>query len=234
MKDNLESKVIGNRKLILELRFEPIVSVLDKRGSIVESIQHNQVFSAHHWEISQSEVLLRDHADKKKANNFITVSFNRLSFISFKVDTVDGYFSTFKKIYDAVFDIIGKPEISRIGCRIIGSYKVKSNSYNEVFKGFKNLFPSQILLENYPSKDMSFSLIYDNGMYNIGPLNDEDDFYAREFQDRDCNKHVGVAIDTDNYLTNEKRVINEFSLIKDVYVLSLSVEKDIYGKLCVL
>lgn len=232
MKDNLDSKVIGNRKLILELRFEPIVSVLDKRGGIVESIQKSQVFPSVNWEISQSEVLIRDSVDKKKANNFITVSFNRLSYISFKVDSVDSYFASFKKIYDAFLDIVGKLIVTRIGCRIIGSYKVKSNSYDVVFNGFKSLFPSQIFLNNYPSKDLSFSLVYDNGMYNIGPLNNEDDFYAREFQDRNCDKHVGIAIDTDNYLTNEKKEINEFSLIQNVYVLSLSVEKDIYGKLC--
>lgn len=234
MKDNLDSKVIGNRKLILELRFDPIVSVLDKRGSIVEAIQKSKVLSIDQWEISQSEVLLRDHSDKKKANNFITVSFNRLSFISFKVDSVDGYFASFKKIYNSVFELIGNPIISRIGCRIIGSYFVKSNSFDELFKSFTTLFPSQILLDKYPSKDMLFSLVYDNGMYNIGPLNSNDDFFNREFQDRECNKHVGIAIDTDNFLTNEKKEINEFSLIQDVYILSLSVEKDIYNKLCEL
>lgn len=232
MKDNLESRVIGNRKLILELRFDPIVSVLDKRGSIVESIHKAKVFNTDHWEISQSEVLLRDNVEKKLSNVFITVSFNRLSYISYKIDSIDSYFACFKKIYDAVFSVIGAPKVVRIGCRIIGSYKVHSQSYDEVFKGFKDLFPNQVFLENYPCKDLSFNLIYDNGMYNIGPLKVDDDFYAREFQDRECDKHIGIAIDTDNYLTNEKKDINDFSLIQNVFALSLSVEKDIYNKLC--
>ena len=68
-------------------------------------------------------------------------------------------------------------------------------------------------------------------MYQIGPLNEEDGFYDREFRISDCKKHVGVVIDTDNYLTNETQNINSKSLIKDVYTLSLSVEKDLYSNL---
>ena len=68
-------------------------------------------------------------------------------------------------------------------------------------------------------------------MYQIGPVSINDDFYRREFDISDCIKHVGVAIDTDNYLTNDAQAINEKSLIKDVYMLSLSVEKELYSNL---
>lgn len=47
----------------------------------------------------------------------------------------------------------------------------------------------------------------------------------------DCKKHIGVVIDTDNYLTNETQNINAKSLIKDIYTLSLSVEKNLYSNL---
>ncbi len=36
--NNLDSKVIGNRKIIIETRFDPIVSMLDKRGQIVDTV----------------------------------------------------------------------------------------------------------------------------------------------------------------------------------------------------
>lgn len=49
-------------------------------------------------------------------------------------------------------------------------------------------------------------------MYQIGPLNQEDDFYDREFRNKDRVQHVGIAIDTDNYLTNELKNINDKSL----------------------
>jgi len=99
---------------------------------------------------------------------------------------------------------------------------------------FKNCFPTQFLLENYPAKDFLFHLVYDSGMYQIGPVSNDDGFYSREFPLSSCKKHVGIAIDTDNYLTNEVKPINDKSLIKDVYTLSLSVEKDLFVKLSVL
>jgi len=36
MKDNIEAKHIGNRKIIIEIRFEPKVTMLDKKGKLVE------------------------------------------------------------------------------------------------------------------------------------------------------------------------------------------------------
>jgi hypothetical protein len=41
-------------------------------------------------------------------------------------------------------------------------------------------------------------------MYNTGPLSEDDVFYKKEFDIEGCEKHVGIAIDTDNYLTNLK------------------------------
>ena len=32
MKDNIENKYIGNRKIIIELRYNPIVTMLDQKG----------------------------------------------------------------------------------------------------------------------------------------------------------------------------------------------------------
>lgn len=100
-----------------------------------------------------------------------------------------------------------------------------------MLKNFKDSFPANFLLEKYPAKDMLFNLTYQNGMYQIGPLDIDDDFYKREFDLLDCNKHIGIAIDTDNYLTNELYQNNDKSLIKDVYMLSLSVKKELYSNL---
>ena len=95
----------------------------------------------------------------------------------------------------------------------------------------KKLFPSTFFFEQYPVKDMLFHIIYSNGMYEIGPLNIDDPFYEREFKSSKVQKHVGTIIDTDNYLTNETKAINDKELIRDVYTLSLSVEKDLYVNL---
>lgn len=80
-------------------------------------------------------------------------------------------------------------------------------------------------------KDMLFRVNYENGMYQIGPVNRDDDFFHREFPDTKIDNHVGFAIDTDNYLTNEVQSIDKPELIKDIFELSLSVEKDLFDNL---
>lgn len=231
MKENIENKNIGNRKFIIELRYSPIVSMLDKRGQIVEAIEKSKCFNAFHWEINPGEVTIRDHAEKEKSKNTVFVTFNRFSFISYKIDSIEGFFSSFKKAYDAVSALLDSMTIQRIGCRIIGTYKVKSQDFTSILLHFKESFPSKVFLEKYPAKDLAFTLTYENGMYHIGPISERDNFYDKEFDLGDCEKHVGVAIDTDNYLTNEVKDINEKSLIKDVYTLSLAVEKELYSNL---
>ncbi len=231
MKENIEANNIGNRKFVIELRFEPKVTMLDHKGTLVEKIQMTNVFPLNHWEIGQSEVIIRDEKKREDAHNIIMVAINRISFISYKIDTVVSFYAKFIKIYDAVISELGKLEITRIGCRIIGTYKCSSTEYKNVLKNFKESFPEKFFIERYPAKDLLFNLVYENGMYQIGPVDENDNYYSREFDIPDCKRHVGVAIDTDNYLTNEAQEINEKSLIKDVYMLSLSVEKDLYSNL---
>lgn len=228
MQNNIESKNIGNRKFIIEIRFAPIVYMLDRRGAIAEAVEKSKCFKTCHWEINTGEVTIRDHAEKEKVKNVVFVTFNRFSFISYSIDSIEGFYSNFMKAYEAVCKVLGNTTILRIGCRIIGTYKVKSKSFTSILTHFKEAFPSKIFINQYPARDMLFTLTYENGMYSIGPLNENDIFYEKEFE-LGCNeKHTGILIDTDNYLTNEVKDINNKSRIKDVYTLSLSVEKDLY------
>ncbi len=231
MKDNIENKYIGNRKIIIELRYDPIVTMLDQRGQIADAIQKSKCFGKFHWEINAGEVTVRDHEDKDKSKNVVFVTFNRLNYISYKIDSIDSFIQNFKKAYDAVLDVLGTLTIQRIGCRIIGSYKVSSQDFSSVLKHYKEAFPSKFFFDKYPTKDLSFTLTYQNGMYITGPLSEDDVFYKKEFDIEGCEKHVGIAIDTDNYLTNEVKNIDDKALIKEVYNLSLAVEKDVYSNL---
>ena len=122
--------------------------------------------------------------------------------------------------------VLGELNIRRIGCRIIGTYMVRSKDYNSILNNFKSSFPAKFLIDKYPAKDFLFKMVYENGMYQIGPLNEEDIFYDHEFKISDCKKHVGVVIDTDNYLTNEAQNINAKSLIKDILYLIIVGRKE--------
>jgi len=229
--NNLDSKVIGNRKIIIETRFDPIVSMLDKRGQIVDTVLSSGLINTPHWEVGPSEVNFRDCENRDDARNFVSVRFNRINIMSLQIDSIESYFDRFSKLYEKITGVIGTGVVRRIGCRVMGSYYTKSSSYDTILSNFLKLFPERLQLSKFPANDLLFNLTYTGGMYQIGPLNTVDPFYEREFNNSFCKKHVGVAIDTDNYITNDEKPIDKVSLIKDIYTLSLSVEKDLYTML---
>lgn len=232
LKDNINSKNIGNRKIILELRFDHNILLADKKGSIIEEIKEAKILNLFHWEIGIANIVIWDAETKEAAHNLISIELNRLSYICRKVDTIGGYYERFKKIYHVVKTNLKDINIRRIGCRIQGTYKCNITSFDGILAKFKNIIPKKFLLENYPANDCRFELTYRNGMYNIGPIKGENDaFLLNNFDYDDALKHIGFGIDTDNYLTNEKEAINDEKLIEDIFVLSLSVEKDLYSNI---
>lgn len=231
MKDNISTNSTLNRKIIVELRFESNPRILDVRGSIIESIKKLNLFSINHWELGDSALMIKDAANENFVRNKILIDLNRFAFTSSKIDSVESFFSKFSKVKDAVNQYIELDNLDRIGCRIQGTYKIKSNDFKDVLTSFKNSFPSQIFLEDFPCKDLMLRLDYQNGMYNIGPINKNDNFLKKEFSFEDRNNSVGIAIDTDNFLTKDKKNKLNTSKIKDVLVASLAVEKSLYEKM---
>ena len=231
MKENIESKYVGNRKMIIELRLKAKPIIIDRIGELAERMENEKVFSNTSWEINNNVLAIRNNTIMEDASDFFSISFNKIHYISDRIDSVEAFYGKFKKIYDIVRSVINDITIYRIGCRIIGSYKTKQNDYTKILDNIKALFPTSFLLSNYPMKDMLFRVNYENGMYQIGPVNRDDDFFHREFPDTKIENHVGFAIDTDNYLTNEVQSIDKPELIKDIFELSLSVEKDLFDNL---
>lgn len=88
------------------------------------------------------------------------------------------------------------------------------------------------MLEEFPAQDLRFQLVYQNGMYNIGPVHKDDQFLKQEFSFDEKIEHIGFGIDTDNYMLkeNSEQIIKDSS-IKDVFMTSLSVEKSLFEKL---
>jgi len=229
LKDNINSRNIGNRKIIIELRFDHNILLADKKGSIIEEIISSKILNSFHWEIGIANIVIWDSKKKEDAYNSISIELNRLSYISRKVDSISGFYERFKKLLAVVKNNLNELNIQRIGCRIQGTYKCNIDNYNTLLDRFMRIIPQKFLLDNYPANDCRFELTYRNGMYNLGPVSgDGDPFLLQNFNYEDSVKHLGFGIDTDNYLTNMNESINDEKLIEDVFVLSLSVEKDLY------
>ena len=231
MKDNIASQNIGNRKIIIELRFEAVPSILDKRGTLIEAIESINPNLFQYWEMSNEGVIIRDNENKDQYTCLVAVSFHRLSFTSWKIDSIESFYATFKKVYDAISKILGNLNISRIGCRIISTYPVKAAKYDILLSSIQDKFPKKFFFEKYPCRNLNFRMNYDNGMYQVGLVQENDAFYAREFQNSFTNKHLGIFLDTDNYVTDETKPLTDKDLIKEIFTLSLAVEKDIYSNL---
>lgn len=232
MKDNIESKNVGNRKFIIELRFNHKVTISDKKGAILENIRALNLFNPFHWEIGIANIHIWDAEKNNEARNNVYIELNRFCYVCSKIDSVESFYSNFEKIYSCFISEIGDLDILRIGSRIQGTYKTVSDNYDAILDKMKKGFPSQFYLDDYPTTDLSFHLNYKNGMYIIGPVNNKKDIFVEQnFAEAYRINHVGIAIDTDNYLTNEKGAINDKQLIKDTYILSLSVEKNLFENL---
>ena len=232
MKNNLESSLILNRKIIIELRFNPVPKFLDLKGTILDKINSLNIVDVADWSIGESALKVADNNQDELIKKIVHVEINRISLISSKIDSIEKFVTDFMKLYDSINELLGDLIISRIGCRIQGTYKTKSSDFKTILENFKNAFPSQIFLENFPTNDLRLQIAYQNGTYHIGPVKGDDTFLVREFKNSDRNNSVGIGIDTDNFLlktgTND---INSKTKIKDVITASLAVEKSLVENL---
>lgn len=235
MNDNIKSANIFNRKIIIEIRYEPMPNLIDSRGSLLKKIIEAKLIPKAQWSLGIGEVKISDSADEKESRVVIYADTNRLSIINSRNETNESFYHFAQKTFEIFKSVFSSFQIIRIGCRIQGTYKAKSNDYAQIVNNFKALFPAQLLLEDYTVKDFRFQLVYQNGQYHIGPINKEDSFLKSDFQFEGAVNNVGFAIDTDNYVirSKEKELIEE-SMIKDVYMTTLSVEKSLFDKLSVL
>lgn len=233
MKENINKEIVLNRKIVIELKYKPNPKILDLKGSIVDSIQTLNLFSPFHWEIGVTGLLLKDSNEKNASRSQVIIDISKFGFICSKIDTIESFFSNYSKLYEVVNAIVDNLIIMRIGCRIQGTYKVKSQNFESVLTSFIKVFSSEIFLTDFPVKDLRVQINYQNGMYNVGPINENDEFLKNEFQYPERIDKVGVAIDTDNFLLNSSgnEDLNKISKIKDVFTASLAVEKSLYDKM---
>lgn len=235
MKSNIDNKLIGNRKIVIELRFLPHFGIIDKRGEILDSLLKLDAFKNLYGNMNASRILVGNDLEEQKCTTTFAVYHNRISYISSKIDSVDSFFSLFEKSYKSVLDITGSLEIVRIGCRTLGTYYVKdTNDFNRILRSFVNAFPTNIFFNDFSTRDLCLHIVHDKGMYRIGPVNKDDGFIMGEFQEENNVKHVGIAIDADNYINNSLHEINDPKLIKEVYMYALSVEKNLYDRVSTL
>lgn len=235
MENTIPSASICNRKIIIEIRYAAQPIFIDKRGELLNKLNKKNIIPNSHWELGTGEVKIFDNINQEDARIVLFADLKRLSIISTKISSNDSFYQLIDKTYKVLKELLGDIDILRIGCRIIGTYKAKSKEYPAILKGFKEMFPSQVLLEEFPVKDLRLQVNYQNGMYNIGPINKNDEFLKNQFPYAECDNTIGFGIDTDNFMLKPaagNKILD--SNISDVFITSLSVEKSLFEKISTL
>lgn len=232
MKDTIPASSVYNRKLILEVRFDPNPKIVDLRGRLLNDLLKANIIPKALWELGDGMISIADTNHATIFNKKCYVDTQRFSYFSHYNHTNESFFNQFNSAFEIINNHLDA-DITRIGCRIQGTYACKSDNYNTVLKSFLDLFPSQFLLDKFPSKDLNFQLVYQNGQYHIGPIDVNDLWTKQQFPDDEVRKNkVGFGIDTDNFiLKDEGKTSIKPSSAKDVYQTSISVEKLLFEKL---
>lgn len=232
MENTIPLKNIFNRKIVIEIRYKTNPLIIDKKGEILNKFLENELIQSSHWNLGNIDFNLRDKEQEEEARNTIFCDAKKLAIICSDISSNDKFLLTVEKAFKNLKQVIPNISIERIGCRILGTYKTKSLLYKQVVQGFKNLFPNQILIEDFIVEDLRLQLVYQNGQYNIGPINKNDGYFIKNFTYSKAINEIGIAIDTDNFYLKreENEKVNE-SKIKDVFLASISVEKSLFEKL---
>ena len=62
-----ESEAISNRKIVIELRYLPVASVLDKKGTIADAVASAKIFKpGNFWDISNNSVRFQNNSENVK------------------------------------------------------------------------------------------------------------------------------------------------------------------------
>lgn len=224
--ENIDKSSVLNRKMIVELRFKPIPTFLDKKGKILSEMEG--FIPNGFWSFGELAVKISDNNVENLVRTSLAVEINRFAYVSTKIDSIQKYVDDIDSMYKALVQVFPNIEIARIGCRIQGTYKTASRKFDDVVEKFKNHFPDKLFFDGYQLKDLRLEVRHGQGMYILGPVNANDSFLEQNFNYEGRNNGVGIGLDTDNFLVEtDPKELNSIEKIHDVIRASLSVEKSL-------
>ena len=73
MKNNIDSSLILNRKVIIELRYSPAPKFLDLKGTILDKINSLNIIRGADWSIGDSALKIADSNNEELIKNIVQV-----------------------------------------------------------------------------------------------------------------------------------------------------------------
>lgn len=220
-------------KFILELRYKPKLSMIDKKGEIIESL-HEEIKDRYpHWRFTQSDIIFCD--DLEKPMDEFQIGMKRTSIIQEGISTFEDFKNNVNKLLTKAYEVLSLDKIERIGCRIIGTYQLENiSSFDQARRKIEDTFLKDPINLGLNHKDLFIRIVHDNGFYVIGPVKKEENWLKNNFKTfEDSSLKYGYGFDIDSY-GNNFEIKNARAIVakaEDTLILSKSIEDAIVKSL---
>lgn len=215
-------------RFIFELRYQPLLPVLDIKGKIIEEFHQKIKTKFPHWQLVNSDILFTEKSENSK--NEFYIGLRRMSVIIEDIDTFESFYNDVTNYAKHFYEFFKNNSYERIGFRIIATYQ---NSKLKDFNSYLKLIESKFLKDpvdlGLTHKDFVIKMDHSNGFYIVGPIKQKEAWLSANFKDvKDENKipKFGVGLDIDSFgidfsIRNEKELVNK---IDSTIKLSKSIE----------
>jgi len=229
MSDRLMGMRIKSR-FIIEIRCNPLLSFLDRRGDLINKIHSKIINEYPHWGVDNSgtSVLFFDNLEYPKDD--AVINFKKFAYA---FEDAEGIFALRNYFEKFIFPVYGyfREEFNiarRIGVRIISLLNKNNESFEQITDNVMKFFSDKI--PKLGAKDCKFHVIFENGHYLVGPVKEGEMWFKENFKRGiGGDIKVGYGIDVDSYVKDvEIKYEKELEeAIRSVFDLSRGIEEQL-------
>ena len=224
-------------RLILEIRYSPLVQAFDKRGKILEVIHPKFQKKMQHWRTQNVAVHMADNFDSPAKQ--ISIDHLRTLIIYEDPGTVEEFKNDCRKLIKGLYEVFPDEisEIKRVGVRFISIFSLPGfSSFQDVFKKIQSVFYKDDINISLTIDDCLVSLKHDHGNIIVGPVKQKEPWIMDRFSLPEENvPNYGFGIDIDSF-TAEIGKNDEARLEKifmDTFQLTTATEMEVLNLLIV-
>jgi len=232
--DYLKSKDRKKTRLILEIRYQPLVAAFDRRGQILQKIHPKFKDKMENWNVENVQVTMSD--SQEKPEKLIQISHMRSLIVYEDPSTIEEFINDSAKFCKSFYEVFPELDsVSRIGFRTISIFEAsKYQKYEDVLTAISVEYLPERLSERIPFTDTRITLRNDTYQINIGPFKEDEDWAKTMFTNQEKNiPKFGIGLDIDSFahetqIKNEKALISTVSTVQELnFSLELALMKNL-------
>lgn len=225
------SKLRQKRRLVFEVRYDPILETFDQRGKILDTLFSKFKAKAPLWRVSNVEIQIMD--DLTSPSRYFSVDHLTSRIVYEDPGSMQEFYDDTTRFIESLYDIFPKnlTELNRVGVRFVSIFQLtRLKSFQEVLEKIKTTFYNPNLPVSINLTDCKTTLRHDAGQIIIGPVRKDEDWINQTFKLLNQNiPQFGLGVDIDSFVTNvsckdQNQILETFS---SVYQLTTATEREI-------